>query len=147
MSDNQRSIAAFQHQVRKANSHINRVCIEGLSGDNYKYIGDKGSKSSFAKFSIEVSEIYEKAGELKSKKIWVSIVCYGATADTADLYFKSGKHVLIEGRLSTSIWTDKLGNTRSSLQVVANCLRFLDSKQQDEEQTDSSLSAEIENAA
>lgn len=129
MSDNNQSVAALQQQVVKSNSPINRVCVEGLVGDDPRYIRGDDRKTAFATFSIAINETYKKAGELKVKTTWVSIVCYGAMADTANLCVTKGKRLIVEGKLSTSTWEDKkTGEKRSSLQVKAGCLRFLDKK-------------------
>ena len=36
-----------------------------------------------------------------------------------------GKRVLVEGRLKTNTWTNKEGDTRSKVYVVANSVQFL----------------------
>ncbi len=114
------------HHAHKAFSAINTVVLEGHVGQDPK--SAKESPNSFSTFSLAFNEKYKKDKETITKTTWIPVVCYGSLADIANLYITKGAHVLIEGRLSSSTWTDKSGQTRTDLQLVGSRIRFLNLK-------------------
>jgi single-strand DNA-binding protein len=63
----------------------------------------------------------------KDQTEWVSLVCFGKTAENAGQYLQKGRQIYAEGRLQTREWTDKEGNKRYSTEVIANQVLFLNS--------------------
>lgn len=66
-----------------------------------------------------------KSGEWEDHTEWVSVVCFGKTAENAGQYLQKGRQVYAEGRLQTREWADKDGNKRTSTEVLANNILFL----------------------
>ena len=62
---------------------------------------------------------------------WIDVVAWRQTAEFVSHYFRRGRMAVVEGRLQTSSWTDKNGNRRESLQVVADNVYFGDSQKQE----------------
>ena len=62
---------------------------------------------------------------------WIDVVAWRQTAEFVSHYFRKGRMAVVEGRLQTSSWTDKNGNRRESLQVVADNVYFGDSQKQE----------------
>ena len=56
------------------------------------------------------------------------IAAFGKTAQLLNNYCGKGSKILIEGNLKQDRFTDKEGNNRSVVRVVANRVEFLDSK-------------------
>lgn len=56
---------------------------------------------------------------------WVSVVCFGKTAENAGRFLKKGRQIYVEGRLQTRKWQDREGNDRWSTEVIAHQLLFL----------------------
>ena len=59
---------------------------------------------------------------------WIDIVAWRNTAEFVSKYFQKGRMVIVEGRLQTRDWTDKDGNRRVAVEVVADNVYFGDSK-------------------
>lgn len=56
------------------------------------------------------------------------VVAWRGTAEFASRYFFKGRLIIVDGRLQTREWTDREGNKRTSVEVVADNLYFGDSK-------------------
>ncbi len=102
-------------------STINTIILEGHVGQHPK--ASNGGKS-FSSFSLAVHERYKREGEVVALTTWVNIVCFGSLADFTNQYVKKGYRLFVEGRLSSSTWTDKSGNKQTNLQVVAKKVRW-----------------------
>ena len=59
---------------------------------------------------------------------FISIVAWRQTADFVCKYFKKGQAMLVCGEIQTRTWTDNQGNKRVVTEVVANEVRFCESK-------------------
>ena len=59
---------------------------------------------------------------------WIDIVAWRNTAEFVSKYFQKGRMAIVEGRLQTRDWTDKDGNRRVAVEVVADNIYFGDSK-------------------
>ena len=59
---------------------------------------------------------------------WIDIVAWRQTAEFVSKYFAKGRMAIVEGRLQTRDWTDKDGNKRTAVEVVADNIYFGDSK-------------------
>ena len=66
-----------------------------------------------------------KDGNWEDRTEWVSLVCFGKTAENAGQYLQKGRQIFAEGRLQTREWNDKEGNKRYSTEVLANQILFL----------------------
>jgi single-strand DNA-binding protein len=66
-----------------------------------------------------------KDGNWEDRTEWVSLVCFGKTAENAGQYLNKGRQIFAEGRLQTREWNDKEGNKRYSTEIIANQLLFL----------------------
>ncbi len=56
------------------------------------------------------------------------VVAWRGTAEFASRYFFKGRMIVVAGRLQTREWTDRDGNKRTSVEIVADSLYFGDSK-------------------
>ena len=77
-------------------------------------------------FRIAVSRRFKKEGEPDAD--FVTIVCWRSTAEFVSKYFAKGRAILVCGQLQSRNWTDKDGNKRSTLEVVADEVSFVDKK-------------------
>ena len=59
---------------------------------------------------------------------WIDVVAWRGTAEFVSKYFQKGRMAIVEGRLQTRDWTDKEGNKRTAVEVVADNIYFGDSK-------------------
>jgi single-strand DNA-binding protein len=89
--------------------------------------------SVVARISVATNENYrDKNGEWQTITEWHNVVAWRRLAESAEKNFKKGMQVYIEGKLTTRKWQDKEGNDRYSTEVVANTMRILGSREQNE---------------
>ncbi len=81
---------------------------------------------SVTRFSIAVSRRY-RSGE-ESQADFINILAWRQTAEFITKYFKKGSMIGIEGSIQTGKYTDKNGNNRTTFEVVANNVQFVESK-------------------
>lgn len=81
-------------------------------------------------FSIAVQRGRKNAdGEYESD--FFTIVAWRGTAELAAKYFKKGQLCVVEGILQQRRYTDKEGNKRQAVEVVARSIHFAGSKSDD----------------
>lgn len=82
---------------------------------------------SVTKFTIAVDRKYTPQGEEK-KADFIEVQAWRGTADFICKYFRKGQLIAIEGELQTDNYTDKEGNNRKSVYVVASNASFCGAK-------------------
>lgn len=81
-------------------------------------------------FSVAVSRRRQTPdGEWKDETEWFRIVAWQKLAEQCNEYLRKGSKVYIEGRLQTREWQDQSGQNRQMVEVVANEMVVLDSRQ------------------
>ena len=81
-----------------------------------------------ASFSLAVDRDFKDKATGEKTTDWVNVTAWRSTAEFVSKYFSKGRMAVVDGRLQTNIWTDKDGNKRSSLEVVADSVYFGDSR-------------------
>ena len=111
---------------------LNKVMLIGRLGRDPE-IRYTQSGNAVASFSIATSEYWrDKQGQRQEKTEWHDIVAWDRLADQAQSYLKKGSMVYIEGKLQTRSWDDQQGQKKYRTEVVANQVRFLDSRESTE---------------
>lgn len=64
----------------------------------------------------------------KAQTLWMSVTTFGKTAEFAAKLHK-GDAVLVAGRLEPANWTDKQGNERKDVVLIADTVQVLGPKQ------------------
>ena len=82
---------------------------------------------SVTSFRIACNRDYKPQGG-EAETDWIDIVAWRNTAEFVSKYFQKGRMAIVEGRLQTRDWTDKDGNRRVAVEVVADNVYFGDSK-------------------
>jgi single-strand DNA-binding protein len=59
---------------------------------------------------------------------FITIVAWRQTAEFVSKYFQKGSKIGVEGAIQTRKYTDKDGNNRTSFEVQANNVHFVESK-------------------
>ena len=62
---------------------------------------------------------------MKDEVSYFDVVCFGKTAEVAAQYVGKGKQIAVQGRLQQRKWQDKDGNSRYSVEIVANQVKLL----------------------
>ncbi|HUP27526.1 MAG TPA: single-stranded DNA-binding protein [Chloroflexia bacterium] len=82
-------------------------------------------------FSVAVSRNRKGSdGQNKDETEWFRVVAWEKLAETCNEYLRKGSKVYIEGRLQTREYQGQDGQNRQSIEVVANEMLILDSRQQ-----------------
>ena len=82
---------------------------------------------SVIRFQIACDRSYQKAGE-ERKADFIDCVAWRQTAEFISRFFHKGSMIAVEGTLQTSNYTDKSGNNRKQVEVLANNVSFCGSK-------------------
>ena len=69
----------------------------------------------------------DKSGESQDVTTWFRVTLWEKKAEVAAKYLTKGSQVYIEGRLKLDEWTDRDGNTRTTLDVTATDMQFVGS--------------------
>jgi single-strand DNA-binding protein len=82
---------------------------------------------SVIRFQVACDRNYQKSGEDRQAD-FIDCVAWRQTAEFVSRYFRKGSMIAVEGSIQTSNYTDKDGNKRKQVEVVANNVSFCGSK-------------------
>ena len=82
---------------------------------------------SVIRFQIACDRSYQSAGQERQAD-FIDCVAWRQRAEFISRYFHKGSMIAIEGTIQTQNFTDKNGNNRKSVEVVANNVSFCGSK-------------------
>ena len=77
-------------------------------------------------FRIAVSRRFKREGEQDAD--FINIVAWRQSAEFVNRYFTKGKGILVCGQLQSRSWTDKDGNKRGTIEVLAEEVSFVERK-------------------
>ena len=89
-----------------------------------------GTGVAVTSFTLAVDRDF-KSGSDEKETDFVDVVCWKNTAEFVEKYFSKGRMAVVSGRLQGRSWTDKDGNKRKTLEVVADNVYFGDSKKEE----------------
>ena len=118
---------------------LNKVTLMGRLTRDPELRYTPSSGVAVARYSLAVERSYAKQGEKKEADFF-NIVVWNKPAEFASQYFKKGKMVVVAGRLQTNKWTDKDGQNRSTVEIIAEEQYFADSKSGSGEEYDNQSS-------
>ena len=104
---------------------LNKVLLMGnLTRDpELRYIP---SGQPVTSFSIAVNRVYlSQTGEKKEEVSFIRCVVWGKRAEVCNEYLKKGSPVFVEGRLQSRSWDAQDGTKRSTIEVIAQNVQFL----------------------
>ena len=109
---------------------VNKVVLIGnLGGDPELRQTDSGT--AVCNMSLATNESYtDQDGNEVQQTEWHDVVAWGRLAEVCGEYLSKGSQVYFEGKLQTRFWEGADGNTRSSTEVKAREMMFLDSNRQ-----------------
>ena len=82
---------------------------------------------SVVRFQVAVDRRFQKQGE-ERKADFIDVTAWRQTAEFVSKYFHKGSMIAVEGSIQTDNFTDKDGNKRKSMQVIADNVSFCGSK-------------------
>lgn len=105
---------------------LNKVLIAGrLTRDpELRYTS---SGTAVTTLPLAVSRKYtSKTGEKKEDTCFINVVAWQKSAEFCAEYLSKGRAVLVEGRLQSRSWETDTGQKRSTVEVVAQRVQFLE---------------------
>ena len=78
---------------------------------------------SVIRFQMAVDRNYQSQGQERQAD-FIDVVAWRQTADFVSRYFHKGSMIAVEGSIQTNNFTDRDGNKRKSVEVVANQVSF-----------------------
>lgn len=108
---------------------LNKVMLIGNLGKDPDFnVTPEGTP--VAKFTLAVNRnTKNRSGERVKETEWFNIVAWRQLAEICEKYLHKGSKVFIEGRIQQRKYTDKDGIQRSVVDIIANDMQMLDSKE------------------
>jgi single-strand DNA-binding protein len=112
-----------------AASNINVVVITGNLTRDPELRSTPGG-TSVCKLRVAVNSRRKdgQTGEWVDKPNYFDVTVWGAQGENCANYLSKGRPVAIEGRLDWREWDDKEGNKRQGVEIIANSVQFLGSR-------------------
>jgi single-strand DNA-binding protein len=108
---------------------LNKVMIIGNLGRDPEMKYTPNGKA-ITTFSVAVGRVSRAAdGTNQEETEWFRIVAWDKLAETCNQFLHKGSKVYIEGRLQTRKWTDTNNVEQKMVEIVANEMMMLDSRQ------------------
>lgn len=101
---------------------------------------------SVIRFQIACDKRYQGSDE-ERKADFIDVTAWRQTAEFISCYFTKGSMIAVEGSIRTDSFTDKNGNKRKSVQVVANNVSFCGSKSENNSDSDIPYNQSLPNYA
>jgi len=113
----------FKELFRKWGKNMNKVCLVArlTAKPELRYTN---SNTAFTRFNIAINNGY---GDNK-KTDFIPIIVWKKQAENVCKYLDKGSLVAVEGRIQTGVYEDKEGNKRTTFDVIADMVHFLESK-------------------
>lgn len=112
---------------------LNQISLIGNAGKDceLKY---SPSGTAVGSFSLAVNDRKRtKDGQYEDHTEWFGVTLFGKTAESVSQYITKGKPIYVQGKLQSREWDDREGGKHFSLEVIANDVVLLGSR--DEEGT------------
>ena len=110
---------------------INKVILMGRLTRSPE-LRHTGAGTPVCNFTVAVDNGY---GENKQTD-FINCVAWNKSAEFVEKYFGKGSMIIVIGRIATRTWEGQDGKRNYATEVVANEIKFGESKQEKKEQTD-----------
>jgi len=85
---------------------------------------------------LATSERYkDRNGEVKEQTEWHNVVLWRQLAEFAEKYLRKGTQIYVEGKIRSRSWEDQNGQKRYTTEIVADVVRLLGRKSDNEQQS------------
>jgi len=121
---------------------MNRINILGNITKDIE-LKETGSGIKYTRFNIAVNRNYKNEnGEYDTD--FFNVIAWRKTAELISEYFGKGSRIAISGKLQNNNYTDKDGNERTSVEIVAEDIDFIDKKKDTEANTEPTEKPKVE---
>lgn len=112
-----------------AATNINRIVLTGnLTRD--PELRTTGSGTSVCSLRIACNtRRKDAAGQWVDKPNYFDVTVWGAQGENCAQYLSKGRPVAVDGRLEWREWDDQQGNKRQSVDIIADSVQFLGSRE------------------
>ena len=84
---------------------------------------------------IATTERYkDRNGEVKEQTEWHNVVLWRQLAEFAEKFLRKGMQIYVEGKIRSRSWEDQNGQKRYTTEIVADVVRLLGRKSDNEQQ-------------
>jgi len=105
---------------------LNKIMLIGNVGSDPEMRYTPNGKA-VTSFRMATNRRYTtSSGESREETEWFRVSVWGKQAESCNQFLSKGKRVYVEGRLSSQNWEGQDGQMRTSLEVSANRVIFLD---------------------
>lgn len=108
------------------------IIVGNVGGDpELRYLQ---SGQAVASFSVAVTRKWtdKQTDERKEETTWFRVTCWRNLAEIANQYVHKGTQIMVVGTVKASAYTDKSGQPASSLELTADNLQLLGSREDGE---------------
>lgn len=106
--------------------NVNEVRLAGRVVNDPELKTTQGSGLSVTSFRIAINRPRKEGQEDQAD--FVTVIAWRQRAEFVTRYFRKGMAIYVAGQLRSRTWEDGNGNKRSALEVVADDIKFIDSK-------------------
>ena len=111
-----------------AATNINRVVLTGNLTRDPELRTTSGGTSVCSLRVAGNTRRRDSSGEWVDKANFFDVTVWGAQGENCANYLPGGRPVAIDGRLEWREWEDKQGNKRQSVDIIADSVQFLGSR-------------------
>jgi single-strand DNA-binding protein len=113
-----------------AATNINRVVITGnLTRDPELRSTGGGTSVCSLRVAVNTRRKDNSTGEWVDKPNYFDVTVWGMQGENCAQYLAKGRPVAVDGRLEWREWQDKEGNKRQSVDIIADSVQFLGSRE------------------
>jgi single-strand DNA-binding protein len=113
-----------------AASNINRVILTGnLTRDPELRSLPSGTSVCNLRVASNTRRKDSSTGEWVDKPNYFDVTVWGAQGENCAQYLSKGRPLAVDGRLEWREWQDKDGNKRQSVDIIADSVQFLGSRE------------------
>jgi single-strand DNA-binding protein len=113
-----------------AATNINRVILTGnLTRDPELRNLPSGTAVCSLRVAVNTRRKDNQTGEWVDKPNYFDVTVWGAQGENCAQYLAKGRPVAVDGRLEWREWQDKDGNKRQSVDIIADSVQFLGSRE------------------
>ena len=104
-----------------------------MSVNKIHIIGNLGRdpEMKYSTSGKEVTNASVAQSDRNDQTNWFNVVAFGKTAEFLNSYGAKGRKVYVEGRMQQNRWEDSEGQTRTTWELIASQVEFLDSRNTD----------------
>jgi single-strand DNA-binding protein len=113
-----------------AGVNINRVVLTGnLTRDPELRSTNSGTSVCGLRIAVNTRRKDPSTGEWTDKANYFDVTVWGAQGENCAQYLQKGRPVAVDGRLEWREWQDQSGNKRQSVDIIADSVQFLGSRE------------------